>query len=91
MWLATYLVYWIGPIIDVVRANLNFTMIAGFWSENQFIHMRAVGPCSSFGSVSWDVQLNDILLNVLLHHSTPLVYWLGPVIDVVRAILVVAM
>ena len=83
--------YWIGPIIDVVRANFDFTMGGGFWSENRFIHVRAVGSCSSFGSVSWDKQLNDILLEVLLHPSTSLVYWLGPIIDVVRATLVVAM
>ena len=30
LWPATYLVYWIGPVIDVVRANLDFTM------ENKF-------------------------------------------------------
>ena len=34
LWPAIYLVYWIGPVIDVVRANLDFTMGAGFWSEN---------------------------------------------------------
>ena len=84
-WPATYLVYWISPVIDVVRANFDFTMGGGFWSENRFIHMRAAGSCSSFGSVSLDVQLNDILLEVLLHPSTCLVYWIGPVIDVVRA------
>ena len=91
MWPATYLVYWIGPVIDVVRANLDFTMGRGFWSENRFIHMRAVGSCNSFGSVSWDVQLSDILFEVLLYPSTSLVYWLGPIIDVVGANLVVAM
>ena len=53
--------------------------------------MRAAGSCSSFGSVSLDVQLNDILLEVLLHPSTCLVCWLGPIIDVVRETLVVAM
>ena len=66
-------------------------MLDVFFFENRFIHMSAVGSCNSIGSVSWDVQLNDILLEVLLHPSTSLVYWLGPIIDVVTANLVVAM
>ena len=30
LWRAIYLVYCIGPVIDVVRANLEFTMGGGF-------------------------------------------------------------
>ena len=37
---STYLVYWIGPVIDVVRANLVVTMGGGFWIENRFVGAR---------------------------------------------------
>ena len=40
LWPATYLVYWIGPVIDVVRENLDFTMGGEFWIENRFIGAR---------------------------------------------------
>ena len=40
LWPVIYLVYWIGPVIDVVRENLDFTMGGEFWIENRFIGAR---------------------------------------------------
>jgi hypothetical protein len=53
--------------------------------------MRAVGYVNSIGSVPWELPLSRPLFEVVLHPSTYLVYWIGPVIADTRANLGVTM
>ena len=52
LWLATYLVYWIGPIIDVVRANLDFTIGGGFWNNMGFYNVIKIAVLQYYRSTN---------------------------------------
>jgi hypothetical protein len=53
--------------------------------------MRGVGSSIPLRSGPWVLPLSRPPFEVVLHPSTYLVYWIGPVIDDTRANLVVTM